>query len=255
MSGAPKSTLAGYSQGEVDAIVAVRCAELSTHLGWMLVPPAVRLVDPIELSSSVRSDVDARGLKIRGSARHEGCWSGLAASVLQLFGPSVLGYFAAGSDTLFLNRELVPAQAGYVLLHELTHAAQWQRSPALFAAIDAARVAAEDAQDRVGDAATEAQVARDRYESLVTFVEGHATFHGRRACEGRLLRDAPNTTPAEVEAFVDQLVGLDLTDETTQLIYVRGEATIALLPHAARVDELFHDPEAIVTLLTRRKAA
>jgi hypothetical protein len=250
MSAATKNMLADYAPEEVDAIVAKRCEELANVLGWPVAAPRVQRVDPIDLASAAKDDAKARSEKIRGKPREQGFWSSLASGVLELFGPSMLGYFAAGSDTLFLNSELVPAQGGYVLLHELTHAAQWQSFPELFHVIDRARVAAEDAQDRHGDGAVESVAARVRYESLVTFIEGHATMIGRRACEERLTRDAPpSTPPEEVKALVAQLVGLDLDDETTQRIYVRGEKVVGGL-EPAQLKALFSDPEAIVKLFT-----
>ncbi len=88
----------------------------------------------------------------------------------------------------------------------------------------------------------------------MTFLEGHATFHGRRACERRLLRDAPNVPAEEARAFVEALMALDKADETTALIYVRGEETLAGLD-AAKVDALFRDPNQILKLFTRRRAA
>lgn len=250
-SNQPRSTLAGYTPQEVESIVAVRCQELSAHLGWPLAPPAVKVVEPDALREAMHADVNARAEKIRGAPREEGLLSTLASWLLSLLSPSVFGYFGTSHNTLYLNGELVPQQAGYVLMHELTHAAQWQNFPALFARIDAGRVAAEDLAEKHGDDSPEAAAARDRYESLVTFVEGHATLHARRACEARLLRDAPNVSAADAHAFVEAMMGLDLTDETTQLIYVRGETKLAELD-SARVQALFGAPEEIEKLFTRR---
>ena len=78
-------------------------------------------------------------------------------------------------------------------------------------------------------------------------------MHGRRACEARLARDAPNATAEEVHGLVAAMTGLDPTDDMTALIYVRGETALAELD-AAKVESLFRDPEQIVKLFTRIQA-
>jgi len=249
----PKTSLAEYAAEEVAGIVALRCQELSMHLGWPLVPPAVQIVAPGALREARDADVRVRAETIRGAPHREGFLASLATLLQDFMGPSVLGYFGTSQNTLSLNAELVPQQAGYVLLHELVHAAQWQNFPELFAVIDAARVATEDLVDEQGATSTAAVAARDRYESLVTFLEGHATLHGRRACEARLARDAPNATAEEVHGLVAAMTGLDPTDDMTALIYVRGETALAELD-AAKVESLFRDPEQIVKLFTRIQA-
>jgi len=247
----PRSHLAAYSADEIAAIVALRCQELSDHLGWSVAPPAVRVLGPSELRDAAEADVQRRSEAIRGRPREEGLLAELASWLLGFFGPSLLGYFGTSQNTLFLNGELGTSQAGYVLMHELVHAAQWQRFPGLFARIDAGRVAAEDLADQQGEQGHEAQVARDHYEALVTFLEGHATFHARRACESRLRRNLPDASDEEIRAFVEALMGLDLTDETTTLIYVRGEALHTSL-EPAQVEAMFREPDEIVRRLSRR---
>lgn len=246
---APKATLSAYAPEEITTIVARRCEELSAHLGWSIVPPAVRVLSPDVLDEIVRADVAARTRAIRGHDREEGLLQSLASWVLGLLGPSTLGYFGTTDETLYLNGDLVPAQGAYVLTHELVHAAQWQRHPALFAQIDQARVAAED---EANDGGSDDGPARDRYVSLVTLVEGHATHHGRKACEARLAREAgAEVPPEEVAAFVTQLMALDPDDENTALVYVRGERALAALD-AEAVDALFRDPEGAVRMFARR---
>ncbi len=250
----PKATLAAYTPDELTAIVALRCQELSAHLGWPVKPPAVRVVDPEGLQIAMRADVRARGEKARGTtAPEEGLLETLAGWLLGMIGPTVLGYFGTTEDTLFLNGELAPQQAGYVLVHELTHAAQWQNFPALFARVDASRAETEDLIDRDGPDAPATKAARDRYESLVTFVEGHATLHGRRVCEARLRRDAPQVSEAEAAAFVAALTGLDPADENVALIYVRGERALAGMD-AAQVEAMFREPERAERLFARGAA-
>lgn len=251
---APKVSLAAYTPDELTTIVALRCQELSAHLGWRVTPPAVRIVDPEGLQIAMRADVKARGEKVRGVSREEGLLETIAGWLLGMIGPTVLGYFGTSEDTLFLNGELAPQQAGYVLVHELTHAAQWQNFPALFARIDASRAETEDLIDRDGPDAPATRAARDRYESLVTLVEGHATLHGRRVCEARLRRDAPQVPEAEVTAFVTALMGLDPSDENVALIYLRGERALAGMD-AARVEAMFRDPEQAVRAFSRGSGA
>jgi hypothetical protein len=246
----PKPALSAYTPDEVQSIVAVRCQELSALLGWNITPPAVRFADPSARADARDADIRVRSEKIRGAARDEGWLSTLSSWVSRTFGPSVLGYFATSQNTLFLNGELLPQQAGYVLMHELTHAAQWQNFPSMFAAIDAARVAAEDAADRSGEGGGDAAVLRDRYVSLVTFVEGHATGIGRRACEERILRDSATVAPADAKAFVAAMMGLDTADEMTALVYVRGDKTVADLD-SSRIEALFRDPDGVVKLFTQ----
>jgi hypothetical protein len=60
----------------------------------------------------------------------------------------------------------------------------------------------------------------------------------------------PKAKAEEVDDYVRQLVGLDLNDDTTALIYARGEITLASM-EPARVAALLPDPEAIVTLFGR----
>jgi hypothetical protein len=245
---APKAKLCDYGAAEVEAIVAQRCGELSALIGLPLVAPAVRVVEPVALAAARDADVRVRAEKVRGRPHQGAVWTTIATWLAQTFGPACLGYFAASDATLFLNGELVPQQAAYVLLHELTHAVQWQNFPALFAAVDASRVAAEDLAEANADGAA---AARDRYESLVTFVEGHATMFGRRALRARIQRDSPTSTPDQVDDYVRQMMALDLHDDTTALIYVRGEITLASM-EPARVASLLGDPEGIVKLFTRR---
>ncbi|UQA56968.1 hypothetical protein [Polyangium aurulentum] len=246
----PRASLADYTPAEVEAIVAIRCKELSEHLGWEITPPAVKIVSPDALSEAMEADQKARSEKIRGAARDVGLLASMAGWLLRLISPSMLGYFGTHHNTLYLNGEVVPQQAAYVLLHELVHAAQWQRFPELFERLDAGRVAAEDLADRHGDDAEATRIARDHYESLVTFIEGHATLHGRRVCEARLLRDAPTLSADEVRAYVNALTGLDPSDETMAQIYLRGESTLANLD-PLQVDAIFREPDQIVRLFSR----
>jgi hypothetical protein len=229
----PKAKLSDYGAPEVDAIVAQRCQELSALIGLPLAAPAASVLEPAALAAARDADIRARGEKIRGRPHQAGVGTRIATWLAQTFGPACLGYFAASEATLFLNGELVPQQGAYVLLHELTHAAQFQNFPAVFAAIDASRVAAEDLA-----------------ESLVTFVEGHATMFGRRALRARIQRDSPTSTADQVDDYVRQMMALDLHDDTTALIYVRGEITLASMEPSA-VASLLADPEGIVKLFTR----
>jgi hypothetical protein len=246
----PKPNLAAYTQQEIESVVAIRAREISERLGWPLVAPAVRVLDTDAMKEAIDADVSARETKVRGAPHEAGLLERMASWVASLVSPSTLGYFGTSANTLHLDGALVPQQAGYVLLHELVHTAQWQHQPNLFAQIDAARVATMDTAHQFGDESPQAKTARDRYESLVTFIEGHATFHGRHALETRLTHDIANVTEAEVQKYVEQMMALDLTDENTNLIYVRGEKKIAELD-TARVEALFADPEQIVALFTR----
>lgn len=65
----PKASLAAYTPDELTTIVALRCQELSTHLGWRVRPPAVRIVDPEGLRVAMHADVKARTEKVRGVTR------------------------------------------------------------------------------------------------------------------------------------------------------------------------------------------
>jgi hypothetical protein len=251
VSTVPKNALSEYTPQEVDEIVALRCQELSALLGWPVAAPGARIVDEGALREARSEDVRACEARVRGGPRDEGLLSKVASFLSDLVSPSVMGYFGRTANVLFLNEAMIPAQAGYVLMHELTHAAQWQNHPGLFDAIDRWRVHAQDAADQHGSEAPEALAARDRYEPLVTFVEGHATLWGRRACEQRLLRDAKNVSPEEAHAFVEAMMGLDPSDETVARIYIRGERTLAgLAPE--QVAALFGDPEQIVGLFAGR---
>lgn len=246
-----KSTLADYSPDEIHDIVATRCAELAPMLGWPVAPPTVRVVSPDALRAATDDDVRARGRVVRGVDREDGLLERVVGFLAGLFGPALLGYFGTSTNTLFLPSTMVPQQGAYVLLHELTHAAQWQNHPGLFALVDRERVATEDHIDAHGPDADVSLAARDRYESLVTLVEGHATLIGRRALEHRLRSQATGVSDDEIRAYVQQLTGLDPTDETTQLVYVRGEERLARMS-SEEIDALFHDPEAAVRLFARR---
>jgi hypothetical protein len=248
----PRETLAAFQPEALAAVVASRCQELSAQLGWPLVPPPVRVVAAGALREALLADLQARGERACGGPRRRrgGGLSGLASRLLDLLSPSVVGYFAVSEEALYLDAALAPSQAAYVLVHELVHVAQWQRFPGLFGRIDAGRVLAEDLIDQQGEAAPQAVAARDRYEALVTFLEGHATFHGRVACEQRLRRDAAQVSAEAAHAFVEALMGLDQDDPMTALLYVRGEQAVAAMDGAA-VQAMFVDPELAVRRFTR----
>lgn len=250
----PKQTLAEYSPDEVASIVATRCQELSKRLGWTIAPPAVKIVDPDELQEAMDADMKVRAEKARGRpmrVSEEGLLTALATWLLGLLSPSVLGYFGTAHNTLYLNGELAVQQAGYVFLHELVHAGQWQRHPGFFAALDTGRATAEDLSLEHGDDDVRTLAARDRYESLVTLAEGHATHHARKASEDRIAKGAPQLSPAEVQALVTSFMGLDPNDENTALLYVRGEKAVAEMS-AAEVEAMFQDPDKAVAKFTRR---
>ncbi|HEY4221092.1 MAG TPA: hypothetical protein VGO62_07110 [Myxococcota bacterium] len=242
--------VAGYTQQEIDAVVAQRCGEISARLSWPLAQPTVRVLDPDALKDAVAADIHARETQVRGAPHEASLLERMTSWIASIVNPPTLGYFGTSNSTLHLNGVVVPQQAGYVLLHELVHAAQWQRAPGLFAAIDAARVAAGDTMREHGADSAPAKKARDRYESLVTFIEGHATFHGRHALIDRLTRDVAYANMVDVKKYVEQMMALDLSDENTQLIYVRGERALAELD-SARVEALFADPDRVVALFTR----
>ncbi len=156
----PKASLAAYSADEIASIVNTRCQELSPQLGWTVTAPAVKIVEPDALQEAIQADVRARAEKVRGRPRDEGLFASVASWLLGFIVPSTLGYFGTSTNTLYLNGELAPQQAGYVLMHELVHAAQWQNFPALFARIDTVRASAEDLADEFGEDAEVAQAAR-----------------------------------------------------------------------------------------------